>query len=113
MKKLFLILVTLAIAGSSVADIQAPPGARFRRVGKLSRGLANIVYRRGRPLSLLELHSRDFGGNSDFSRICAQYGFDHGSLPCVPDGNPNPILANFHVDLDELEGHVEAMLTSR
>ncbi|MGI8603828.1 MAG: exosortase system-associated protein, TIGR04073 family [Verrucomicrobiales bacterium] len=44
MKKLFLILVTLAIAGTSVADIQAPPGAKYRRVGKLSRGLANIVY---------------------------------------------------------------------
>jgi putative exosortase-associated protein (TIGR04073 family) len=44
MKKLFLILTTLAIVGSTVADIQAPPGAKYRRVGKLSRGLANLVY---------------------------------------------------------------------
>lgn len=44
MKKLFLILVTVAIAGSTVADIQAPPGAQYRRVGKLSRGLANLIY---------------------------------------------------------------------
>jgi putative exosortase-associated protein (TIGR04073 family) len=44
MKKLLLILMTLAIAGSSVADIQAPPGAKYRRVGKLSRGVANLIY---------------------------------------------------------------------
>ncbi len=44
MKKLLLILTTLAIAGSSIADIQAPPGAKYGRVGKLSRGLANLIY---------------------------------------------------------------------
>jgi putative exosortase-associated protein (TIGR04073 family) len=27
-----------------VADIQAPPGREFRRVGKMSRGLANLIY---------------------------------------------------------------------
>lgn len=44
MKKAFLILVTMAIASSTVADIQAPPGAQYGRVGKLSRGLANLIY---------------------------------------------------------------------
>ena len=44
MKKLFLILTTLAMAGATVADIQAPPGAKYGRVGKFSRGLANLVY---------------------------------------------------------------------
>ena len=44
MKKAFLILVTMAIAGSTVADIQAPPGAQYGRVGKFSRGLANMLY---------------------------------------------------------------------
>jgi len=44
MKKLFLILTTVVIAGSTVADIQAPPGAKYGRVGKLSRGFANILY---------------------------------------------------------------------
>lgn len=44
MKKAFLILVTMAIAGATVADIQAPPGAQYGRIGKLSRGLANMLY---------------------------------------------------------------------
>lgn len=44
MKKAIIILLTLGIVGSTVADIQAPPGAQFRRVGKLSRGLANLIY---------------------------------------------------------------------
>ncbi len=44
MKKALLILVTVAIAGTSFADITAPPGAKYRRFGKLGRGLANIIY---------------------------------------------------------------------
>ncbi|HEX2750070.1 MAG TPA: exosortase system-associated protein, TIGR04073 family [Verrucomicrobiales bacterium] len=44
MKKLLLLFLTAGIAGLSVADIQAPPGAKFGPLRKLSRALANIVY---------------------------------------------------------------------
>jgi putative exosortase-associated protein (TIGR04073 family) len=44
MKKVCLILATLAVAASTMADIQAPPGSRWNPVSKFSRGLANIVY---------------------------------------------------------------------
>jgi putative exosortase-associated protein (TIGR04073 family) len=68
MKKLFIILVTLAIAGSSVADIQAPPGAKFRRVGKLSRGIANIVY------GWIEIPHEWSRTNEEFGSSYAAYG---------------------------------------
>jgi putative exosortase-associated protein (TIGR04073 family) len=48
MKKFALILLTVALSSAptltSVADIQAPPGARYNSVRKLSRAVANIVY---------------------------------------------------------------------
>lgn len=49
MKKLSLVLVTLAIAGYSVigavnADIQDPPGGQYNPVRKLSRAVSNLVY---------------------------------------------------------------------
>ncbi len=48
MKKFALILLTVAFSAAptltSVADIQAPPGAKYNSVRKLSRALANIVY---------------------------------------------------------------------
>ena len=44
MKKLLILLLTFGIAGLSMADFQAPPGAKYGPVRKLSRALANIVY---------------------------------------------------------------------
>ena len=44
MKKILILILTLGIAGFSVADFQAPPGAKYGILRKLSRGLANIVY---------------------------------------------------------------------
>lgn len=44
MKKTILILLTIAIAGLSVADIQAPPQDRNGFLRKLGRSLSNIVY---------------------------------------------------------------------
>ena len=49
MKKLSLVLVTIAIAafsvvGSSTADIQDPPAGRYGKIRKLSRAVSNILY---------------------------------------------------------------------
>lgn len=44
MKKLLILLLTAGIAGLSMADIQAPPGAKYGPFRKLSRALANLVY---------------------------------------------------------------------
>jgi len=49
MKKLSLVLVTIGIAaisviGSTTADIQDPPSARYGKVRKLSRAVSNIIY---------------------------------------------------------------------
>ncbi len=44
MKKIFLILATISIAGLSTADIQAPPAEKHTFVRKLSRAVANIAY---------------------------------------------------------------------
>ena len=44
MKKFALILVTIGISTTSMADIQAPPGALHEPLRKFSRGLANILY---------------------------------------------------------------------
>lgn len=44
MKKTILILLTMAIAGFSAADIQAPPQEKHGPLRKLGRALSNIVY---------------------------------------------------------------------
>jgi putative exosortase-associated protein (TIGR04073 family) len=49
MKKLSLVLVTIAIAafsviGSTTADIQDPPAGRYGKVRKFSRAVSNLVY---------------------------------------------------------------------
>jgi len=44
MKKTILILLTVGIAGVSMADFQAPPSEKNGPIRKLSRALSNIVY---------------------------------------------------------------------
>ena len=44
MKKTLILLLTIGIAGISMADFQAPPAAKHTVLRKLSRALANIVY---------------------------------------------------------------------
>ena len=44
MKKTILILLTVGIAGLSMADFQAPPAEKNGPIRKLSRALSNIVY---------------------------------------------------------------------
>jgi len=44
MKKIVLILLTLSVATSGMADIQSPPGGKHDRMRKLSRSIANILY---------------------------------------------------------------------
>lgn len=44
MKKIVLILLTFSIVSTGLADIQSPPGAKYNRMRKLSRAVANIVY---------------------------------------------------------------------
>ncbi|MEM9481292.1 MAG: exosortase system-associated protein, TIGR04073 family [Verrucomicrobiota bacterium] len=46
MKRFLLATITLIFLSSTVgfADIQSPPGDKFNRARKLSRGMANIIY---------------------------------------------------------------------
>ncbi|MEM0898113.1 MAG: exosortase system-associated protein, TIGR04073 family, partial [Verrucomicrobiota bacterium] len=46
MKRFLLATTALIFLSSSVgfADIQSPPGAKYNRARKLSRGMANIIY---------------------------------------------------------------------
>lgn len=44
MKKTILILMTVGIAGLSMADFQAPPAEKNGHIRKLSRALSNMIY---------------------------------------------------------------------
>lgn len=73
MKKLIILFTLLAIASSTVADIQAPPGERLKRVGKLSRGLANVIY------GWIEVPEQWARVNEDFGSSHATYGLLWGA----------------------------------
>jgi putative exosortase-associated protein (TIGR04073 family) len=67
MKKTILILLTVGIAGVSMADFQAPPAEKNGPIRKLSRALSNLVYGSSEiPLSIAKTE-RDEGGAASTS----------------------------------------------
>lgn len=83
-------------------------------VGVHGAGLTNIIYRRGAPLALLELHSYSFVLDC-YDRLCRQYGYSHDRLPCATEvprvGDDSGWGgSNLLVDVPQLELRVRGLL---
>ena len=46
MKRLLLSTILLAMAGTTYADIQAPPASEYTATRKLGRAISNVLWRR-------------------------------------------------------------------
>lgn len=71
-------------------------------------GITNIMYRMGRPLSLVELHPSNYMTES-YMDMCRQMGFSYNTLPGAPEGGTAQ-NTNFTVDVGALEAKIDAML---
>ena len=66
MKKLLITLLTIGVASSAFADIQAPPDSRQTRVHKFGRGISNVLYGLTEfPSRVLQVNRED-GNNAAF-----------------------------------------------
>jgi hypothetical protein len=74
-------------------------------------GMTNIIFRRGAPMSVLEIHP-EVHCSRDFMNICHEYGYQHARLPCRPGGSPDWRHASLYIDPGELRTHIERMLSS-
>tara|TARA_B100000902_G_C26928680_1_gene725263 strand:+ start:309 stop:719 length:411 start_codon:yes stop_codon:yes gene_type:complete len=64
MKKLLITLLTIGVASSAFADIQAPPDSHQTRVHKLGRGISNVLYGITElPMRVLQVNKED-GNNA-------------------------------------------------
>ena len=100
---------TLDTSAMSVEE-QIETFAQARYVVALhGAGVANIIFRAGAPLSVLELHGHTFGGPGDMARICSELGYPHASL--AGESEPGrPEHAHFHIDPIALEAAVKTMV---
>jgi hypothetical protein len=89
-------------------QIELFQGARYV-VGVHGAGLTNIIYRRGGPLGLLELHSYWFVLDC-YDRLAREYGYFHDRLPCVGEPSPNWGGSDLLVDLPQLEFKLRRLL---
>ncbi|RYD35310.1 MAG: exosortase system-associated protein, TIGR04073 family [Verrucomicrobiaceae bacterium] len=78
MKKTILILMTVGIAGVSMADFQAPPTEKNGPIRKLSRALSNIVYGVTEIPTQFAKTTREEGNSA-----AASYGLVHGTRKTV------------------------------
>ena len=78
MKKTILILLTVGIAGLSMADFQAPPAEKNGPIRKLSRALSNIVYGVTEIPTQWNKTNREEGGT-----VAGSYGIIHGTRKTV------------------------------
>lgn len=76
-------------------------------VGIHGAGLTNIIYRRGRPLKLLEFFSSEYI-NPSYYWVCTQYGYEYFSM-VDPDGAAHG-ADNIRVDIGEFREKIERML---
>lgn len=74
-------------------------------------GLTNIIFRRGRPMKLLEIFSADFW-NPCYYSLCTQYGYDYYSVVGSATSQPGTSIGNFTLDIAELEQRLLAMLAA-
>ena len=78
-------------------------------VGIHGAGLTNIIYRRGRPMKLLEIFSKDFS-NPPYFWMCQQYGYEYYSMVAGGSKNPADPNGNFMIDANEFEKKIATML---
>jgi hypothetical protein len=78
-------------------------------VGVHGAGLTNIIYRRGAPLALLELHAYSFVLDM-YDKLCCEYGYYYDRLPCVGEVGSGWGEAALLVDLPQLELKVRELL---
>jgi capsular polysaccharide biosynthesis protein len=73
-------------------------------------GLTNIIYRRGVPLSLLELYPDDWQ-SWDFAAICSSYGYGWRGIGGPSQSSRDPVHADFLIAPDQLERELARMLS--
>jgi capsular polysaccharide biosynthesis protein len=80
-------------------------------VGAHGAGLTNVIYRRGAPLGVLELHAQRWVTEA-YSDICSQYGFYHDYLGCAGGlaKVPHPGRSDLLVDPVALDMKIRRML---
>lgn len=71
-------------------------------------GLTNILYRRGAPMFVLELHAEGFV-SKDMANMCLEYGYGHAQLAGQTLTNP-PILSDYRIDCTVLHAYVRRMV---
>lgn len=72
-------------------------------------GVTNIIYRRGFPLSLLELHASTFV-NDDMKNICTEFGYAYDRLACDPVRGEKAPQASIYVEPSKLRRALDIML---
>ena len=86
-------------------------------IGVHGAGLTNIIFRRGAPLTLLELippgpFPLSFNAikenESDYESLCRYFGFGYSRLTGTLDGRLYKRSQNFEVDLDSLADRLDA-----
>jgi hypothetical protein len=102
---------TVETASMSVQDSIASFRNARHVVALHGAGVSNIIFRRGEPLGLLELHSDTFAGPGDMRRICTELGYAHDSLAGRSDGGP-PIHASYRIDPMQLHDSIERLLSA-
>jgi hypothetical protein len=73
-------------------------------------GVTNIIYRRGAPLSLLELHAESYV-TEDMKGICSEFGYHYGRLGGEPARDQRAQGASFYVDKDKLREALDKLLS--
>lgn len=72
-------------------------------------GVTNVIFRRGAPLSLLELHARSYI-NDDMMLMAGEFGYVYDRLKCEPQPGAKAQQANISVDASKLRLKIERML---
>lgn len=72
-------------------------------------GLANILFRRGAPLSILELHGSDYN-SGEFKTVSDDLGYAWDQLGGPYEDAPHQQHANFSIDPEQLREKLLAML---
>jgi hypothetical protein len=78
-------------------------------VGAHGAGLTNVIFRRGAPLALLELHAYSFLLDC-YGRLCSEYGYFHDRIPCASEDSPSWGESRLWVDPSQLELKIRRLL---
>jgi capsular polysaccharide biosynthesis protein len=98
----------VATEGMSLRDQAAMFGSTRYLIAIHGAGITNIMFRRGSPMDVMELHSDEYHTTS-YMQICAESGYRWSALACAAQGKGGQI-ADIAVDLKALEQRVCRML---